>query len=95
MCQAARVFGLAGGASVDGLVTESLGVGIYGVFALLGLRYSSGWLAFGWALHLVWDAGFHSLGGAAAFVPMWYAVMCIGFDLVVAASILERITKEY
>jgi hypothetical protein len=91
------VFGLAGGADVDWLVTETLGVGIYGIFALLGLRYSLWWLAFGWAIHPAWDAGLHLLGEAAAFVPMWYTVACIGFDLVVAASILEsaNANKEY
>jgi hypothetical protein len=87
------VFGLAAGANVDWLVTETIGVGIYGTFALLGLRYSLWWLALGWAAHPAWDAGLHLLGGSAKFVPMWYAIACIGFDLVVAASILERARK--
>lgn len=88
-------FGLAGGANVNWLVTETLGVGIYGVFALLGLRYSLWWLVFGWAIHPAWDAGLHLLGEAEAFVPMWYVVACIGFDLIVVASILEIVNEEY
>jgi hypothetical protein len=89
------LFGFSRGANLDWLIIESLGIGIYGVFALLGLRYSLEWLAFGWALHPAWDAGLHLVGGVAAFVPMWYVVLCIGFDLVVAASILERVNEEY
>jgi hypothetical protein len=89
------VFGLVSGASVDWLVTETLGVGVYGIFALLGLRYSLRWLAFGWAIHPAWDAGLHFLSEAEAFVPTWYAIFCISFDLVVAVSILERVNKEY
>lgn len=89
------IFGVAGGASFDWLVVETLGVGIYGTFALLGLHYSLWWLAFGWAIHPAWDAGLHFLGEAEAFVPMWYTVVCISFDLVVAVFILERANKEY
>lgn len=87
-------FGLAGGANAAWLMTETLGIGIYGTFALLGWRFSVRWLAIGWALHPVWDAGLHLLGKAAAFVPAWYAVVCIGFDLAVAASIIETANTE-
>jgi hypothetical protein len=89
------VFGLAGGASLSWLKAEALGLGIYGIFALLGLRYSLWWLALGWAIHPAWDAGLHLLSRAAEFVPREYAIACIGFDLVVAASILESASKEY
>lgn len=88
-------WGLVRGVTVSWLVTEILGVGIYGVFALLGLRYSLWWLALGWTIHPTWDAGLHLLNGAESFVPMWYVIFCIGFDLIVAASILERANKEY
>lgn len=89
------LWGFAGHVTVSWLATEILGVGIYGVFALLGIRYSLWWLALGWAIHPAWDAGLHLLNGAKSFVPIWYVVFCIGFDLVVAASILERAYKEY
>jgi hypothetical protein len=89
------IFGLANGATTNWLVTETLGVGIYGIFALLGLRYSLGWLALGWATHPVWDVGLHLLGEAKIFVPIWYVVVCISFDLVVAAFILAKNDKDY
>ncbi|MEO1144916.1 MAG: DUF6010 family protein [Cyanobacteria bacterium J06638_22] len=87
-------FELVGGASVDWMVTEALGVGIYGAIALLGLRYGARWLAFGWAMHPAWDAGLHWFHEAASFVPTAYIVICIGFDLAVAVSILKRANQE-
>ncbi|NJR51199.1 MAG: hypothetical protein HC780_18105 [Leptolyngbyaceae cyanobacterium CSU_1_3] len=87
-------FGIAGGANTPWLVAETLGMGIYGAFALLGWRYSVWWLALGWALHPAWDAGLHLLSEAGAFVPMWYTIACIGFDLAVAASIVEKASTE-
>ncbi|HAA27324.1 MAG TPA: hypothetical protein DCE56_06135 [Cyanobacteria bacterium UBA8553] len=89
------VFGLTNGATVNWLITETLGVGIYGIFALLGLRYSFWWIAIGWAIHPAWDVGFHLLGQAKTFVPMWYVVICISFDFVVAISILEEMNQDY
>jgi hypothetical protein len=64
---------------------ELLGVLIYSVFAWLGLRKSAWFLALGWALHPVWDAGLH--GYATPFVPHWYIGGCTGFDLLVAGYI--------
>lgn len=88
-------FGFFGDAPAAWLVTEALGVGIYGLIAWLGVRYGLGWLAFGWGMHPVWDVGLHWLGEATPFVPKWYVVLCIGFDLAVAIAILERISKEH
>lgn len=64
---------------------------IYGALAGLGLRYSTWWLAIGWAMHSAWDAGLHLIGGGAAFTPEWYAVGCVSFDLLVAGYIAVRI----
>ena len=73
------------------LLTELVGVAIYAVFAWLGLKKSGWFLAAGWALHPLWDAGLHNY--STPFVPHWYIGGCIGFDLLVAAYISYREAK--
>lgn len=70
--------------SVRWVLIELVGVVVYAVFAWLGLKRSGWFLAVGWALHPVWDAGLHS---STQFVPHWYVVACIGFDLLVAGYV--------
>lgn len=84
-------FGLFSG-SITWILIELLGVPIYAVFAWLGLRKSAWFLAVGWALHVVWDAGLH--GYATPFVPHWYIGGCLGFDLLVAGYIGIREIKK-
>lgn len=83
-------FALAG---ADGkwVLVEVAGVAVYGALAWLGLRRSLLWLAAGWALHPLWDAGLHLMGGGAAFAPEWYVLACISFDLLVGAYIAFRL----
>lgn len=78
------------GAGPVWVLVEILGVGVYGALAWLGLRRSVLWLALGWALHTLWDAGLHLTGAGAAFAPEWYAVLCISFDLLVAGYIAHQ-----
>jgi hypothetical protein len=77
-------FGLYSG-YVGWIFTEVVGVPIYAVFAWLGLKRSGWFLAIGWALHPVWDAGLHGYG--TPFVPHWYIGGCVGFDLIVSGYI--------
>lgn len=84
-------FGLYSG-SVGWILTEVMGVAIYAIFVWLGLRRSGWFLAIGWALHPVWDAGLH--GYAMSFVPHWYIGGCVGFDLTVAGYISFRELKD-
>jgi hypothetical protein len=58
----------------------------FAAVAFAGLRGSPWWLAAGWAVHPFWDLG-HYLGPGHVFTPMAYAISCISFDLVVAASV--------
>lgn len=81
---------LANSVNLNRLIIEAIGVAIYGGFALLGLRSSLTWLALGWAIHPAWDAGLHLLSQPQEFVPIWYSASCIGFDLIVAVSILQK-----
>ena len=75
------------------LAIEVIGVVAFGVFALLGLRGSIGWLALGWAAHPLWDVALHRAGPGAEFTPQWYALACVSFDLIVAGYILYRLAQ--
>jgi hypothetical protein len=75
------------GAEPAWIAIEVGGVVLYGSLAWLGLRHSLLWLSAGWALHPVWDVGLHLIGGGAVFSPEWYALICVTFDLLVAAYI--------
>ena len=84
-------FGVFSG-SLGWILTEVAGVAIYAVFAWLGLKKSGWFLAAGWALHPLWDAGLHDY--STEFVPHWYINGCIGFDLFVAAYVIFREIKK-
>jgi hypothetical protein len=75
------------GAEPEWIAVEVGGVVLYGSLAWLGLRHSLLWLSAGWALHPVWDVGVHLIGSGAVFAPAWYALICVTFDLLVAAYI--------
>ncbi|QXD15116.1 hypothetical protein GQ464_017185 [Rhodocaloribacter litoris] len=47
------------------------------------------WLAAGWLLHVGWDVGLHATG-ATPFVPPFYPMLCVAYDLIVAAYLLTR-----
>jgi len=75
------------------ITLELLGVAIYGSMGFLGLRRSQWWLVTGWALHPVWDIALHYFGPGNAFAPAPYALGCLTWDPVVAASIAYRILR--
>jgi uncharacterized membrane protein len=80
------------GADRSGLVHQVAGLMLFGAIAWLGVRVSQLWLALGWAAHTAWDVGLH-LNRVQAIVPAWYALLCVGFDLVVAGYVLGSILK--
>ncbi|MDA8020256.1 MAG: hypothetical protein MPN21_22695 [Thermoanaerobaculia bacterium] len=59
---------------------EGLGVMVYGALGALGTRHPRV-LAAGWVLHVIWDLGHRHVG----WVPDWYVVACVAFDVVVAS----------
>jgi hypothetical protein len=83
-------FGLFSG-SIGWMLIELAGVPIYAAFAWPGLKKSGWFLAAGWALHPLWDAGLHGI--STPCVPHWYIGGCIGFDLLVAGYIGFREIK--
>lgn len=81
------LFAVQGGEGAFWIVSELVGVAIYGTMALLGLRGSPWWLAAGWAAHPIWDIVLHYFGPGSSFAPESYAITCLSFDLLVAAYI--------
>jgi hypothetical protein len=69
------------------VMLELVGAAVFGLFAALGLRRASWWLAVGWALHVVWDLAAQLADEPV--LPLWYAITCLAFDLVVATAILR------
>jgi len=63
-------------------------VGFFLGIAAAGIHWGSGWLAAGWTVHVVWDGLLHYITPGVA--PAWYALLCLGFDLTVAAALLAR-----
>jgi hypothetical protein len=81
------------GASSVWLVVELAGLVSFTFLAWLGLRISPWALALGWALHAAWDAFLHKLSDAP-FVPGWYPLVCLSFDLVLALYILMSFKRS-
>jgi hypothetical protein len=82
-------FAIVGGASWSWLGLEVAGVVVFASVALVGLRVSVWAISIGWAAHTAWDVLLHGVQ-EAAFVPEWYPVFCIGFDLVLAGYVAVR-----
>jgi hypothetical protein len=83
-------FAAVGGASGRWLAVETVGLAVYGVAALAGLRRWLALLALGWAAHVGWDVLLHLDGAGAASTPRWYPWLCVSFDLVVAGAVLAQ-----
>jgi len=76
------------------IAIELIGILVFSVFAELGLKRSILWLAAGWALHPLWDAGLHLTGIGANVAPTLYVLICIGFDVSVAAYIFLMTQRQ-
>lgn len=72
------------------IAIESAGLLGYGLLALLGVQVSPWWLVLGWIAHPVWDIYFHWLNAGALFVPGAYVVICLSFDVMIAAYVAGR-----
>ena len=75
------------------LVIELAGLLVFTLLALAGVKISAWILAAGWAAHAFWDLLLHKLQ-SAAFVPDWYPLTCLSFDLLLAIYIALRIRKS-
>ena len=86
-------FAIVGPVSRIWVLIELLQVVAFCLLGLYGLRGSANWLAFGWALHPIWDLGVHYVGPGRVFAPVDYVFACFWFDLVVAAYIFIAYRK--
>lgn len=71
------------GAGTRWLAIEGAGLALFALLAWSGLRRPAV-LAFGWLLHVAWDAGLH-LAIEQPVIGLWLPLLCIPFDLMVAA----------
>jgi hypothetical protein len=81
------------GAPGKWLAVELAGLAVFTLLAWLGLKISALILAFAWAAHAAWDVLLHKLT-PVAFVPDWYPLACLGFDLLLAGYIIARFGKS-
>ncbi len=77
------------GATTAWLALELAGVAVFTLLALLGLKISALILAFAWAAHAAWDVLLHKLLDAT-FVPDWYPLTCLSFDLLLAGYLVGQ-----
>jgi hypothetical protein len=81
------------GATTQWLIIELIGLLVFTLIAVLGLKVSLWFLVIGWASHVAWDILLHLVRGQP-FVPDWYPVACISFDLIVAGYIAVKLRKR-
>lgn len=88
----ASIYVLAAFEKADGFwkLVELMGVGAFGCFYWLANKRPLWVLAWGWALHPVWDIFLHYLGPGAYIMPDWYSIACAVFDIAVAAYLFWR-----
>lgn len=75
------------------LPLELFGLALFGVLGILGFRGRRWLLAAGWAGHVAWDVVYHT-GGRGAYVPEWYPMLCVGFDIFLAGFIVGMIVSN-
>ena len=80
------------GGSLNWLLIETVGMLIFGAFAIAGFKVSPKWIALGWVLHIGWDVLLHD-GTTTPWVPEWYPPLCVGFDALVAAYLFRLVYK--
>ena len=81
------------GAGSQWLMIELIGLVVFTLIAVIGLRVSLWFLALGWVSHVSWDVLLHLIR-EQPFVPDWYPVACISFDLIVAGYIVAKLRKQ-
>jgi hypothetical protein len=85
------VFAVSGGVGSSQLWLELAGAALFTSCAVQGRKVPV-FLVAGWAGHSLWDLILHKLMDGA-FVPSWYPLACLSFDLVVAAYIARAFKR--
>ncbi|MEL6461048.1 MAG: DUF6010 family protein [Cyanobacteria bacterium J06636_27] len=74
------------------IFTETLGVIVFSLISFLGLKFSPWFLAMGWLIHPAWDL-FIDNHNSTIFVPHWYPIVCIGYDIAIAWYLVWKCIK--
>ncbi len=61
----------------------------FAALGALGVVSSMWFLAAGWAVHAAWDVIVPAFADVS-YMPTWYAAVCVGFDVAVAAYLTVR-----
>lgn len=71
------------------IFTEAIGGIIFSLISFIGLKFSPWFLVIGWLTHPLWDLLIdnHKL---TPFVPHWYPIVCIGYDIAIALYIASK-----
>ncbi|NRA09653.1 MAG: hypothetical protein HRU02_15970 [Myxococcales bacterium] len=75
------------------LGVEAAGVIVFAGFAILGVYTSAWFLVLGWAAHGLWDLVIPA-SRDVGYLPSWYAVLCLGFDVVIAGYLAGRASAK-
>jgi hypothetical protein len=68
------------------LPLELLGLAVFSIAAVVGLRAWPALIGVAWVAHGAWDVILHS--PPQPYVPYWYPLWCLGFDWVVGFYVL-------
>jgi hypothetical protein len=71
------------GKNLSWVLVEVGGTVLFTAIAVGGLILSPWFLVLGWIAHPVWDVMLYR-GDATLFVPKWYPIACLSYDLVMA-----------
>ena len=75
--------------SASELVFELGGSVFFAALGALGVVSSMWFLAAGWAVHAAWDVIVPAFADVC-YMPTWYAAVCVGCDVAVAAYLTVR-----
>lgn len=75
------------------LLTEAVGLMMFGGFAWAGWRVHPGWLVAGLIGHALWDMG-HEWALLSTDTPSWYVFICLYYDVSVAVYVAMWARKK-
>ena len=75
------------------IFVESGGLTVFVIMSIIGLKKHPLFLGVGWLVHILWDVCLHT-DPTTSFIPSWYPMFCVGFDLVIACYLIVISLKQ-